>query len=102
MAITVEHTIIKAHAAYELVGLTPQVIAKSCNHVHKIIAAIDDKLLQEGADRLSQTVELANLSSMIGNLLGAGIERFSEGALKRNGPPHVPRPSSGEGWAAKC
>ncbi|WP_147320729.1 hypothetical protein [Hymenobacter lapidiphilus] len=90
MSRTVQHTIIKANPQFELVGLTPQVIADACNYVHSTVAAIDDKLIEVGADRLSQTVELANLSSMIGNLLGAGVARCSNGALRRNGPHTYP------------
>jgi hypothetical protein len=39
---------------------------------------------------MSQTVELANLSSMVGNLLGAGIARFSNGKFRRNSPHKYP------------
>jgi hypothetical protein len=35
-------------------------------------------------------VELANLSSMVGNLLGAGIEKYSKNNFKRNGPHKYP------------
>jgi hypothetical protein len=35
-------------------------------------------------------IELANLSSVVGNLLGAGIAKFSQGMFERNGPHKYP------------
>jgi len=35
-------------------------------------------------------VELANLSAIVGNLVGAGIAKYSNGTFKRNGPHKYP------------
>lgn len=58
-------------------GLTINLVHDAIQYTHEILDQIDEKLLLVGADRMSQTVELANLSSMVGNLLGAGIARLS-------------------------
>jgi hypothetical protein len=57
---------------------------------YEILDLIDEQLLARGADPLSQTVELANLSSMLGNLLGAGLADASNGRYKRNRPHAYP------------
>jgi hypothetical protein len=71
-------------------GLTIEIVRNAIQYTHQILDQIDDKLLAVGADRMSQTVELANLSSMAGNLLGAGIARLSDGKFRRNGPHKYP------------
>ena len=71
-------------------GLTIEIVQKAIQYTHQIFDQIDEKLLSVGADRMSQTVELANLSSMAGNLLGAGIARVSDGRFRRNGPHKYP------------
>ena len=71
-------------------GLTIEIVRNAIQYTHQILDQIDEKLLSVGADRMSQTVELANLSSMAGNLLGAGIARLSDGKFRRNGPHKYP------------
>lgn len=71
-------------------GLSKGILKNAINYTHNILDEIDSKLISVGADRLSQTVELANLSSMVGNLLGAGIAVNSDGLFKRNGPHKYP------------
>jgi len=71
-------------------GLTFEILQKSISYTHDILDDIDEKLLNVGIGRMSQLVELANLSSMIGNILGEGIEKFSNGKLERNGPHKFP------------
>lgn len=71
-------------------GLTIKIVRNAIEYTHQILDQIDEKLLAVGADRMSQTVELANLSSMVGNLLGAGIARLSDGRFRRNGPHKYP------------
>ncbi len=71
-------------------GLSIENIRLAIDYAHEIIDQIDDKLISVGADRISQTVELANLSSMVGNLLAAGIAKFSNGKFTRNGPHKYP------------
>lgn len=71
-------------------GLTVENLKNAIEYTHQILDEIDHKMVEVGSDRLSQMVELANLSSMIGNLLGAGIARFSNGRFVRNGPHKYP------------
>jgi len=71
-------------------GLTSDILNKAISYAHDILDDIDEKLLNVKLGRISQLVELANLSSMIGNILGAGIEKFSNGKLKRNKPHKFP------------
>ncbi|TND09713.1 MAG: helix-turn-helix domain-containing protein [Bacteroidetes bacterium] len=65
-------------------------VKQAANYVHEILDKIDSKLLSEGADRISEMIELANLSSMLGNLFGAGIANYSKGVFKRNGSHKYP------------
>jgi hypothetical protein len=62
----------------------------ACNYTHAILDLLDEKLLSSGAFPISELIELANLSSMVGNLLGAGIVKFSNGIFQRNGPHKYP------------
>lgn len=87
---TTNRSAFKKHDKFEALGLTPTGIAQACEYVHQTIETIDTALLRVGTDRLANLVELANLSSMIGNLFGAGIARFSGEVLKRNRPHTYP------------
>lgn len=71
-------------------GLTTSIIEAACNYTHSILDLLDEKLLDSGASRISELIELANLSSVVGNLLGAGIAKYSDGLLERNGPHKYP------------
>lgn len=51
---------------------------------------IDDQLVGNGIQPIANLVELANLSSMVGNLLGAGIAEGSAGLYARNRPHAYP------------
>jgi len=74
----------------EKAGITIDMIAAGVAYTYEILDAIDEKLLASGAFRLAKLIELANLSSVIGNLLGSGIARASEGVFQRNGPHKYP------------
>lgn len=71
-------------------GLTLENLQKSIKYTHDILDEIDKKLISVNVGRISQMIELANLSSMVGNLLGAGIEKFSNNNFKRNKPHKYP------------
>jgi hypothetical protein len=71
-------------------GIIAEMIASGITYVHTIIDGLDDQLLSAGALRLSQMFELANVSSMLGNLLAAGIANSSQGSFARNGPHKYP------------
>lgn len=71
-------------------GLTTELIRRGLEHTYSILDSIDEKLTMGSTQRLSQTVELANLSSIIGNLFGGGIANHSNGIFERNGPHKYP------------
>jgi DNA-binding XRE family transcriptional regulator len=60
---------------------------ESCYHT---LDTIDEQLLSKKSPVIEELVELANLSSMLGNLLGAGLAESSNGLYKRNKPHHYP------------
>lgn len=74
----------------EEVGLGHGILKKAVGDLYRILDSIDNTLVGAGGFPLSETVELANLSSMIGNILGGAIAQNSEGALRRNGPHKYP------------
>lgn len=74
----------------EAVGLTQRMLRESVVYTHSILDIIDATLLEQGAFRLASMMELANFSTFIGNLLGSGIAKASNGLLERNGPHKFP------------
>lgn len=78
------------HQELKDAGLTIENLQKAIEYAHEILDEIDEKLIRVKVGRISELVELANLSSMVGNLLGAGIENFSNGNFQRNGPHKFP------------
>lgn len=73
-----------------LTGLTHAVIRAAINNTYHTLDIIDAQLVARGALPIAQLVELANISSMIGNLLGAGVADASDGLYARNRPHHYP------------
>lgn len=71
-------------------GLTTQILANGLASTYRTLDAVDKTLLDMGNTRLAAMVELANLSSMLGNLLAAGIANASNGIFRRNGPHKYP------------
>lgn len=74
----------------ELTGFTHQVIRGAIEDCYQTLDLIDLELGQRGSPPVSQLVELANLSSMIGNLLSAGLVQHSGGTYARNAPHTFP------------
>lgn len=74
----------------EEAGITVDMIAAGVAYTYEILEAIDEKLVASGAFRLAKLIELANLSSVLGNLLGSGIAGASKGIFQRNGPHKYP------------
>lgn len=71
-------------------GFSTSSFLEAVNQTYEIIDAIDKRLVSIGADRLSHLVELANLSSMLGNILGAAFAVSSDGIYRRNKPNTYP------------
>lgn len=74
----------------ELTGLQGHMIREAVEYVYETLDLIDAELIARGSSPISGLVELANLSSMIGNLVGAGVANASEGMYKRNRPHAFP------------
>jgi len=74
----------------EDIGLSHEVLIKSIQDTYNLLDKVDVTLAESGVFPLSQTVELANLSSMIGNILASAIAKNSNGLLKRNSPHKYP------------
>lgn len=71
-------------------GLDGKWVADGVLSAYETLDLIDGQLLARGVDPLSETVELANLSSMLGNLLCAGLANASDGRYVRNRPHAYP------------
>lgn len=71
-------------------GLSIDVVGRSVTYVYEILDSIDGKLIEAGGERLSELVELANLSAIIGNLYRGGIVRTSKGRFEANAPHTYP------------
>lgn len=65
-------------------------IQGSIKHCYETLDMIDKNLISKNVQKLSKLVELANLSSIVGNLLGAGFAEYSNGEYYRNKPHSYP------------
>ena len=77
-------------ALLEEVGLDHEVVHLAIEQTYNLLDKVDATLVAEGVFPLSQTVELANLSSMIGNIFASALANHSNGRFKRNGPHKYP------------
>ncbi|MGX1596552.1 helix-turn-helix domain-containing protein [Dietzia maris] len=73
-----------------LTGVGVETIIAAIEQTYDTIDLIDDELLAKQSPPVSKLVELANLSSMLGNLLGTGIANASGGKFLRNRPHAFP------------
>jgi hypothetical protein len=60
-------------------------VRQGIDFTYKTLDLIDSKLIQSGLTRLSRLVELANLSTIIGNLVAEGIVKACRGSFTRAG-----------------
>lgn len=79
-----------ATALRSTVGLSTDAVRSAILDCYKTLDTIDQQLVAHGAEPMARLVELANLSSMIGNLLGAGLAAASNGLYRRNRPHAYP------------
>jgi len=70
----------------EATGLTAEMIAAALDDAQHTLDLLDGQLIDNGAPPFAKLVELANLSSMIGNIVGGAIVRHSTGLYERSGP----------------
>lgn len=78
------------HHALNAAGLTVDMVAGGLLYTYAMLDSIDNQLVTSGAFRIANMFELANVSSMVGNLIGSGIAQHSNGAFQRNGPHKYP------------
>jgi transcriptional regulator with XRE-family HTH domain len=74
----------------ESIGLNHEILRQALQDTYNLLDKIDMTLEIAEVFPLSQTVELANLSSMIGNMFASAIAKHSNGLIKRNGPHKYP------------
>jgi transcriptional regulator with XRE-family HTH domain len=74
----------------ESIGLNHEILRQAIRDTYNLLNKIDMTLETAEVFPLSQTVELANLSSMIGNIFASAIAKHSNGLIKRNGPHKYP------------
>lgn len=83
-------TSLNSEKLFSLTGLTSEMVLSAIEYVYETFDLIDMELIARGSQPISKLVELANLSSMIGNLLGAGLAKESDGRYVRNRPHAFP------------
>jgi transcriptional regulator with XRE-family HTH domain len=71
-------------------GLNSASLSKAIQACYHTLDMIDGQLVSRDSPPIGKLVELANLSSMVGNLVGEAIADCSDGLYKRNKPHHYP------------
>lgn len=77
-------------AILEMTGLGPEWIEHAINETYARLDLIDERLIESGSPPLPKLVELANLSSMIGNVLRSALASASGGLYVSNEPHTYP------------
>lgn len=73
-----------------LTGMTGKSLLGAISSCYQTLDLIDEQLMEKGSPPIARLVELANLSSMIGNMIGGGLADHSNGLYKRNRPHAYP------------
>lgn len=84
-----ESNLIKDRELYSDSNLNSATIFKAGNYALKKLNDIDMILKEDGGRGIAEMVELANLSSMLGNFMAVGIEKFNKN-FKKNEPHTYP------------
>jgi len=71
-------------------GLAPKMFVRAIERTYATFDVIDARLSEMGVLPLGKLVELANLSSMIGNVFGGALADVSGGRYRRNKPHTYP------------
>lgn len=77
-------------ALLTLTGLDAACLIEAIESCYHTLDIIDEQLISRKSPVVEELVELANLSSMVGNLLSAGIAVASGGLYQRNRPHAYP------------
>lgn len=67
-------------------GLTLDMVKSGVAFAYNVLDLLDDVLIRKDLGPLSGLIELANLSTVVGNLMGRGIIRASGGVFEQAGP----------------
>lgn len=89
MSRSAEGTLIPARIVFDF-GLRPEYITSAVEYIYRVLDTIDETLLAEGSARISELVELANLSAIVGNLFRGGVTKGSSGVFQANRPHTYP------------
>jgi hypothetical protein len=71
-------------------GLSGAMLLKAIHGCYGMLDTIDSELTADGSPAIGALVELANLSSMVGKMVGGAIAAASDGLYKRNRPHAYP------------
>ena len=74
----------------QISGFSTDILRDAIRHCYQTLDTIDEQLTAHETEPISRLVELANLSSMIGNLLGTGLAKASNELYIRNKPHRHP------------
>jgi len=67
-----------------ITGMDGKNLLGAINSCYQTLDLIDEQLIQKESPTIAQLVELANLSSIVGNMLGGGLADHSDGMYIRN------------------
>ena len=67
-------------------GLTVEMVRQGVGYAYKTLDKIDQTLVEAESPRLATLIELANLSTIVGNFIRMGIVAASNGAFTSAGP----------------
>lgn len=74
----------------DFTGVNGDCLLQAIQNCYHTLDTIDGQLMASDSPPISRLVELANLSSMVGNLIGAAFANSSNGLYERNKPHHYP------------
>lgn len=77
-------------ALFRYTGMSGDMLLKAIHDSYNTLDTIDAELVANGLSPLGGLVELANLSSMVGNILGEALVNSSKGRYIRNRPHQYP------------
>lgn len=77
-------------ALRRITGMTGENLLDAISSCYQTLDLIDEKLIEKGSPPIAHLVELANLSSMVGNMIGGGLADHSNGLYMRNRPHTYP------------
>ena len=72
------------------IGIDANTLLGAIDSCYQTLDTIDEQLVGKGSIPMAHLVELANLSSMVGNMVGGGIADCSNGLYARNRPHTYP------------